>query len=76
LGENGGKPKPDWLLGHILLIASLAENGQSDEAATALTTCRLRYSDARIAMLAWLPFKRQGDFERLKEGLRKAGLPE
>ena len=68
--------KPDWLLGHILLIASLAKDGQSDEAVTALTTCRLRHSDARISALAWLPFKWQGDFERLKEGLRKAGLPE
>jgi adenylate cyclase len=68
--------KPDWLLGHVLLIASLAMNGQSEEALAALTSCRLRFPDARISALAWLPFKRQGDYERLKEGLRKAGLPE
>ena len=68
--------KSDWLLGHVLLIASLAMDAQSEEAVAALTTCQLRYPDARISAVAWLPFKRPGDLERLKEGLRKAGLPE
>ena len=68
--------KADWLLGHVLLTSSLAMDGQSNDAAAALSACRLRYPDVRISELAWLPFKRHTDFERLKEGLRKAGMPE
>src|SRR5215469_15808305 len=47
--------KPDWLLGHVLLIASLAMDGQSEEAIAALGPCHLRFPDARISALAWVP---------------------
>jgi adenylate cyclase len=68
--------RPDWLLGHVVLIASLAMDGHQDQAAVAFTSCRLAHPDIQVSKLAWLPFKRHADFERLKEGLRSAGVPE
>lgn len=68
--------KPDWRLGHAMLITAFAHMDRMQEAAAALRTCLFCFPDMRVGDLWWLPFKSPVDFEVFKHGLRKAGLPE
>ena len=67
---------PRWYLGQVYLIAALAQLGRAEEAESARAEYLRLFPHATISELQRLPFKLPGDFERLCEGLRKAGMPE
>jgi tetratricopeptide (TPR) repeat protein len=66
----------DWYLGHVYLIAALAQLGQSQEAQAAASEYLKLFPQATISELQRLPFKIASDFLRLCDGLRKASLPD
>ena len=67
---------PGWYLGYVYLVAALAQLGRTEEAESVRGEYLRLFSHATISELQRLPFKLTSDFERLCEGLRKAGLPE
>ena len=67
---------PAWYLGHVYLLAGLGRLGRHEEAAAVLHDYLARYPAASIGELDRLPLKRAGDAERLRAGLRAAGLPD
>ena len=74
------KRTPDDQWGFLLLAAAYGQLGRDEEARSALETfSRLRAKVARrpftLANLDRWPLKEPADRERLREGLRKAGLP-
>jgi TolB-like protein/class 3 adenylate cyclase/Flp pilus assembly protein TadD len=59
------------------LAASKALSGRESEAQAAMARLREIDPAMRVSTVKeWLPFRRPDDLERLKNGLRKAGLPE
>ena len=68
--------KVNWRVGHAALVSSLAQLGRVEEAKKALADYIEAIPEATISGLRRLPFKHQGDAERMAEGLRIAGLPE
>jgi tetratricopeptide (TPR) repeat protein len=75
--ERAAREKPDILLPIVVAAASNAEAGRIEETKKAMLQV-LRIDPAlRISKLREVfPIRRSDDFERLAEGLRKAGLPE
>jgi TolB-like protein/Flp pilus assembly protein TadD len=67
---------PDWWLGVMVYVASLAQSGRVEEAAVACAELRRAKQDATVASLNGLPFAKESDRIHVAEGLRKAGLPE
>jgi len=65
-----------WYLGHVYLLAGLGRLGRHEEAAAALRDYLALHPAASIGELDRLPLKRAGDAERLRAGLRAAGLPD
>lgn len=68
--------KPDWFLGHAVLMACLVELGRMDEAQEALADCTTQLPDASLAEITKLPFRKPAHRDQLLDALRKAGLPE
>ncbi|MHC4103672.1 MAG: adenylate/guanylate cyclase domain-containing protein [Planctomycetota bacterium] len=68
--------KPIWLVGHAVLVSSLAQLDLLEEAKAAVDNYLENIPDETISELRQLPFKNQDDAHRFEEGLRKAGLPE
>ncbi len=78
LRATKGTPGDEW--GFLLLAAAYGQLGRDEEARSALETfSKLRAKVARrpftLANLDRWPLKEPADRERLREGLRKAGLP-
>jgi len=65
-----------WYLGHVYLVAALAQLGQTEEAETARREYLSLFPKAAISDLKRLPIRNSGDAEHIAAGLRKAGLPE
>ena len=67
---------PEWVAGHLLLIEGLAMDGKMDDAAEARDALlRLRPEFTLAWMADNLP--QRGEIaERMREGLRRAGVPE
>ncbi|HSF94009.1 MAG TPA: adenylate/guanylate cyclase domain-containing protein [Thermohalobaculum sp.] len=65
-----------WYLGHVYLLAALAQLGRTEEAEAARQEYQTLFPRAVISDLARLPIKNPGDVEDLAAALRKAGLPE
>ena len=68
--------KPAFLQAHAVLLAALAEEGETEEAARALANCLAQRPDASISALKALPFRLNEHRDRLTRGARAAGLPE
>ena len=68
--------KPEWFLGHAVLVASLVELGRMDEAQEALGDCITQFSNASLAEITKLPFRIPAHREQLVNALRMAGMPE
>jgi tetratricopeptide (TPR) repeat protein len=66
----------EWYLGHVYLIAAVAQLDRIKEAQSARQEYLSLFPRATISELRRLPLKIAGDFERLCVALRKAGLPE
>jgi TolB-like protein len=67
---------PTWYLGHYLLAASHIQLNHLAEAKAAVERCREVLPDASVKHLDRIPLKNATDMERLRDSLRKAGLPE
>ena len=68
-----------WTVGHLLLIASLSEHGDSDGAVNALESFLASFPQATITSLVETspPVKSHSAFrDRLVEALRQTGLPD
>jgi TolB-like protein len=68
--------RPDWWLGLIMYVVSLAQLGRMAEARAACLDLQRAKPDMTIASLNALPFAKASDREHVADGLRKAGLPE
>lgn len=68
--------KPNWRLGHAILVSSLAQLNRLEEAKEAVDNYLEIVPDANLSEIRKLPFKNQDDAHRFEEGLSKAGLPE
>jgi TolB-like protein/Tfp pilus assembly protein PilF len=69
--------KPNWRIGHAVLVSSLAQLDLLEEAKAALDNFLENIPNETISALRKvLPFKNPDDAVRLEGGLRKAGLPE
>jgi tetratricopeptide (TPR) repeat protein len=68
--------RPDWWLGIMIYVASLAQSGRVDEARMACAELLRSRPDLTVASLDALPFAKGSDRAHVGEGLRKAGLPE
>ena len=75
----------DWLARHgdlwatsTLLLASYGHLGREAEARALLDEVLKRPPDDSIETnhREWFPYKNDADYERLIDGLRKAGVPE
>ena len=74
------KHNPDDEWGFLLLAAAYGQLGRDEEARSAIATfIRLRAKVVQrpytLAELGRWPFKEPAYLERLRKGLRKAGLP-
>jgi len=67
--------KPEWHVGHAVLVASLVESGQLDDARLAVEDYVNQSPKASIGEIAELPFRVSAHREQLVTALRKAGLP-
>ena len=63
-------------LGHAVLISSLAYLNRLEEAKEAVRNFLEIIPKAKISGFRQIPFKIPENFNRLEEGLRRAGLPE
>jgi adenylate cyclase len=68
--------KPEFLQAHAVLLAALAEQGDTEAADRALAQCLAHRPNASVATLEALPFRRSEHRERLTRGALAAGLPE
>ena len=68
--------RPDWWLGLIMYVVSLAQLGRAAEARAACLDLRRAKPDMTVASLNALPFAKATDRDHVADGLRKAGLPE
>ena len=68
---------PGWPWAHLILAATRAALGQTEEARTEVAEARKISSALTLGQVpkAW-PFKNQTDLEHLVDMLREAGLPE
>jgi len=66
---------PEWWLGHALLAASHAFLGEAERAKAAIRDLAIGFPRLKITHLPPLPFKDAKHAERLREGLRRAGMP-
>jgi adenylate cyclase len=66
---------PQWFYGHFLLAASHMEAGREAQARAAIARCREALPGAAIPLLERFPLKDPDRMERLRQDLRKAGLP-
>jgi len=66
--------RPDWWLGLIIYVASLAKVDSMAEARAACTDLRAAKPDMTVATLHSLPFANASDRDHVAEGLVKAGL--
>ena len=64
-----------WYLGHVYLVAALAQLDRIEEAQSARQEYLALFPHATISDLKRLPFKIVSDVEHLCAGLRKAGVP-
>jgi TolB-like protein len=75
--ERSVRLRPNYFVASCVLAASYALGGRLEEAAKAITRLRQIDPGFRISnLLDSFPIRRQEDFARWAEGLRKAGLPE
>ncbi len=65
---------PSWFYGHFLLAASQFEAGREAEAEAAIARCREALPGASLRLLERFPLKDPDRMERLRHGLRQAGL--
>ena len=71
------RAKPDLVLSNCVAAASAAFAGQDGEARTIMERLRQLDPGLRVSNLGeHYPIRREQDFQRLADGLRKAGLPE
>ncbi len=71
------RERPNFLLANCLAAASAALCDRPAEAAEAMARAREIDPTLRLSNLKnWLVFRRETDFARWRDGLRKAGLPE
>ena len=68
--------KPTWRIGHVILISSLAHQGRIKEASKAIDAFLQIAPNTSASNISFLPFKNPEDLLHVKEGLRKAGLPD
>jgi len=77
LAERASRELPDFLLPVVAAAASNALAGNLQEAHKAVEHLRNLHPTLRVSNLEGLtPFRKPQDLDRLKEALRKAGLPE
>jgi tetratricopeptide (TPR) repeat protein len=75
--EAALRDRPNYLAAIRELAAANALAGRIPEAQKAMAHLRQIDPDMRVSTVAdWVPLRRPDDLERLREGLRKAGLPE
>lgn len=67
---------PRWYVGHFILIASHIQARRPEHAEAAVTACLQVLPTASVANLDRIPLKDPDEMERLRECLRKAGLPD
>ncbi len=67
--------KPEWHVGHAVLVACLVESGQLDDARLAVEDYVNQSPKASIGEITELPFRVSAHREQLVTALRKAGLP-
>ncbi len=67
--------KPEWHVGHAVLVACLVESGQLDDARLAVEDYVNQSPKASIGEITELPFRVSAHREQLVSALRKAGLP-
>jgi adenylate cyclase len=72
--EKAVARKYGWWQGHALLAASCAFLNVEDDARAAVRDLLRVIPSVSIGHLPPIPFKNPGDFHRLQEGLRNAGL--
>ena len=69
--------KPNWRIGHAVLVSSLAQLNMLEEAKEAVVNYLENIPNETISSLRKvLPFKNPEDTRIFEEGLRKAGLRE
>ena len=68
--------RPDWWLGLIMYVVSLAQLGRAAEARAACLDLQRAKPDMTVTSLNALPFAKASDRDHVADGLRKAGLPE
>ena len=66
----------DYLHPHVILASSYGYLGRLEEAEAQLAECERVRSGFTETWLDFSSYRRMEDFERIMEGLRKAGLPE
>lgn len=67
---------PQWHMAHFIRAASYVRAGRLDAAKDAVVNCRVAMPNASISHLDRMPLKDDMEMERLRDCLRKAGLPE
>jgi len=68
--------RPEYAAGYRILAASLAQDGQQDEAAAAVAKLRKLMPEMSITLVRLsVPYTAR-TIDRFLDGLRKAGLPE
>ena len=69
--------KPNWRVGHAVLVSSLAQLNLFNEAKEAVDQYLENIPNETVSELRnLLPFRRIDDSRRLEEGLLKAGMPD
>ncbi len=66
----------NWYLGHLYRIAALGQLDRSDDTRAALQDYRAVFPAASVQDADRLPFRGTADLDHLRDGLRKAGLPD
>ena len=67
--------KPEWHVGHAVLVAGLVESGNLDDARLAVEEYVNQSPKASLGEITALPFRVPAHREQLVTALRKAGLP-
>jgi adenylate cyclase len=67
---------PQWYFGHFILAASHMRAGRHEEAKAAIDSCCEALPDASVSQLDRISLKDTNEMEKIRDCLRKAGLPD
>lgn len=68
--------RPDFLQSHLILVSGLGHLNRPVEAKTALDTCERIHDTGMNNWERWWYYRSSEDMQYIRDGLRKAGLPE